>query len=56
MFPSFLRLRGKTYDYKVLYSSVTRIFLLPKPDEIHVQLVVGDPSTANSTSKVAEKS
>ncbi|KAG9040414.1 FACT complex subunit [Tulasnella sp. UAMH 9824] len=44
MFPSFLRLRGKTYDYKVLYSSVTRIFLLPKPDEIHVQLVVGlDP-------------
>ncbi|KAG8884370.1 FACT complex subunit [Tulasnella sp. 331] len=44
MFPSFLRLRGKTYDYKILYTSVTRIFLLPKPDEIHVQLVIGlDP-------------
>lgn len=44
MFPGFLRLRGKTYDYKVLYSSVTRLFLLPKPDDIHVQFVVGlDP-------------
>jgi structure-specific recognition protein 1 len=44
MFSTFLRLRGKTYDYKVLYSSITRLFLLPKPDEIHVQFVVGlDP-------------
>ncbi|UZJ54955.1 hypothetical protein CBS101457_004275 [Exobasidium rhododendri] len=44
MFPGFLRLRGKTYDYKVLYSSITRLFLLPKPDDIHVQFVVGlDP-------------
>lgn len=44
MFPGFLRLRGKTYDYKILYSSVTRLFLLPKPDDIHVQFVVGlDP-------------
>lgn len=44
MFPGFLRLRGKTYDYKILYSSITRLFLLPKPDDIHVQFVVGlDP-------------
>lgn len=44
MFPGFLRLRGKTYDYKVLYSSITKLFLLPKPDDIHVQFVVGlDP-------------
>jgi structure-specific recognition protein 1 len=44
MFPGFLRLRGKTYDYKVLYSSITRLFLLPKPDDIHVQFVIGlDP-------------
>ena len=40
MFPTFLRLRGKTYDYKIMYNSITRIFLLPKPDELHVQLVV----------------
>ena len=41
MFSTFLRLRGKTYDYKVLYSSIVRLFLLPKPDDIHVQFVVG---------------
>ncbi|KAK0522088.1 FACT complex subunit [Tilletia horrida] len=44
MFPNFLRLRGKTYDYKILYSSITRLFLLPKPDEVHVHFVIGlDP-------------
>jgi structure-specific recognition protein 1 len=41
MYPSFLRLRGKTYDYKVLYSSIKRLFLLPRPDDVHVQFVVG---------------
>lgn len=40
MFPTFLRLRGKTYDYKILYTSITRLFLLPKSDDIHVQFVV----------------
>ncbi|PWN29182.1 SSrecog-domain-containing protein [Jaminaea rosea] len=44
MFPTFLRLRGKTYDYKVLYQSINRLFLLPKADEVHVQFVIGlDP-------------
>ncbi|EJT99906.1 SSrecog-domain-containing protein [Dacryopinax primogenitus] len=44
VFPTFVRLRGKTYDYKILHTSVTRLFLLPKPDDIHIQLVVGlDP-------------
>lgn len=40
MFPNFLRLRGKTYDYKILYTSITRLLLLPKSDDIHVQFVV----------------
>ena len=40
MFLTNFRLRGKTYDYKILYTSVTRLFLLPKADEIHTQLVV----------------
>jgi structure-specific recognition protein 1 len=40
MFPDFLRLRGKTYDYKILYSSIVKLFLLPKVDDIHVQFVV----------------
>ena len=33
MFPDFLRLRGKTYDYKVLYQSIACLFLLPKDDQ-----------------------
>lgn len=40
LFSSFLRLRGKTYDYKILYSSITQLFLLPKPDDIHVMFIV----------------
>lgn len=40
MFPDFLRLRGKTYDYRILYTSIVKMFLLPKVDEIHVQFVV----------------
>ncbi|KAH9819073.1 structure-specific recognition protein-domain-containing protein [Melampsora americana] len=40
MYSDFLRLRGKTYDYKVLYSSILRLFLLPKPDDIHFNFVV----------------
>ncbi|CAG8487824.1 9224_t:CDS:10 [Ambispora leptoticha] len=34
MFPTFLRLRGKTYDYKIQYTSVIKLFLLPKLDDI----------------------
>lgn len=40
MFPDFLRLRGKTYDYKILYTSIARLFLLPK-DDMHVLFIVG---------------
>ncbi|KAF7314513.1 FACT complex subunit POB3 [Mycena kentingensis (nom. inval.)] len=40
MFPDYLRLRGKTYDYKILYSSISRLFLLPK-DEQHVLFILG---------------
>ena len=39
MFLEFLRLRGKTYDYKILYSSISRLFLLPKDDQ-HVLFIV----------------
>jgi structure-specific recognition protein 1 len=39
MFPEFLRLRGKTYDYKIVYSSISRLFLLPK-DDTHVLFIV----------------
>ncbi|KAI9595568.1 structure-specific recognition protein-domain-containing protein [Syncephalis fuscata] len=43
-FPTFLRMRGKTYDYKILYDTITRMFLVPRPDDIHVYFVIGiDP-------------
>ncbi|KXN81805.1 FACT complex subunit POB3 [Leucoagaricus sp. SymC.cos] len=29
----YLRLRGKTYDYKILYNSISKLFLLPKDDQ-----------------------
>ena len=44
MYATFLRLRGKTYDYKINYDQVVKLFLLPKPDDAHVLFVVGvDP-------------
>ncbi|EMR10104.1 hypothetical protein PNEG_01383 [Pneumocystis murina B123] len=41
MYSSFLRLRGKTYDYKIYYSSFVKLFLLPKPDDMHIVFVMG---------------
>ena len=44
LYGDFMRLKGKTYDYRVAYTQVQRLFLLPKPDELHSQLVVNiDP-------------
>lgn len=40
MFPNFLRLRGKTYDYKIVYSSISKLFLLPK-DDLHILFILG---------------
>lgn len=44
LFPNHLKLHGKSFDYKILYKTVSRMFLLPKPDEIHVAMVISlDP-------------
>lgn len=40
MYPTSLRLRGKTYDYKIQYEQIERIFSLPKPDEVHHLLIL----------------
>lgn len=43
-FSDSLRLLGKSTDYRVPFTSIHRIFLLPKVDDLHVQLVLGlDP-------------
>ncbi|RDD41116.1 FACT complex subunit SSRP1 [Trichoplax sp. H2] len=35
LFPTFIQLHGKTYDYKIALTSILRMFLLPHPDERH---------------------
>ncbi|RLV95894.1 FACT complex subunit POB3 [Spathaspora sp. JA1] len=40
MYPTSLRLRGKTYDYKIQYDQIDRIFSLPKPDEVHHLIIL----------------
>lgn len=40
VFPTFFRLRGKTYDYKIQMAAVMNLFLLPKLDEVHELFVV----------------
>ncbi|KAK4538423.1 hypothetical protein CDCA_CDCA17G4448 [Cyanidium caldarium] len=44
LFPHYLSLHGKSFDYKILYKTVRRMFLLPKPDELHIAFVISlDP-------------
>ena len=44
MYPEFLRLRGRTYDYKIMYGSISKLFLLPK-DDLHVLFIVSTVSS-----------
>lgn len=44
MYEKSFRMRGKTYDYKVLYESVKKFMVLPKPDDMHMLICIGlDP-------------
>lgn len=44
MYPNYIKLRGKAVDFKILYTSITRLFLLPKPDNVIVSFVMSlDP-------------
>ncbi len=40
MFASFMKLHGKTFDYKIEYNTISRLFQLPKPDQRHVFFIV----------------
>jgi structure-specific recognition protein 1 len=33
-------MRGQKYDYKIKYDDISRLFLLPKPDEVHMAFVI----------------
>ncbi len=44
MFAECLRLHGKSYDFKIDYSTIKRLFLLPKTDDAHLLIVMAiDP-------------
>lgn len=44
MYSNYIKLRGSKVDFKILYSSITRLFLLPKPDNVIVSFVMSlDP-------------
>ncbi len=44
IFPSFIHLHGKTFDYKIQSASVMRLFLLPHKDQRQMHFVVNlDP-------------
>jgi len=40
VYNNYLKLHGKTHDYKVLFKDVNRAFLLPKPDGVHMIYIV----------------
>ena len=35
-FSNFAKLHGKTHDYKIMYKDISRIFMLQKPDGVHL--------------------
>jgi len=44
MYEKSFRLRGKTYDYKIQFDAIRKFMLLPKPDDVHMLIVIGlDP-------------
>jgi structure-specific recognition protein 1 len=36
----FFRMRGQKYDYKIKYDDISRLFLLPKPDDVQMAFVI----------------
>jgi structure-specific recognition protein 1 len=36
----FFRMRGQKYDYKIKYDDISRLFLLPNPDDVHMAFVI----------------
>jgi structure-specific recognition protein 1 len=40
MYKSYMRMHGKTYDYKILYKDFDKFFYLAKPDRAHVAFVI----------------
>ena len=40
MYKTYMRMHGKTYDYKIMYKDFEKFFLLQKPDRHHCAFVM----------------
>ena len=40
MYKKFMRMHGKTYDYKIMYTNINRCFLLERPDGVSSAFVI----------------
>lgn len=40
LFSNYMKLHGKTHDYKIAFKDINRAFLLPKPDGVHMNYII----------------
>jgi structure-specific recognition protein 1 len=40
LYSNYLRLHGKTHDYKISFKDINRAFLLPRPDGVHMNYII----------------
>lgn len=40
LYDTYLRMHGARYDYQIKYDDISRLFLLPKPDDVHMAFVI----------------
>mmetsp|Transcript_16756 Transcript_16756/g.25185 ORF Transcript_16756/g.25185 Transcript_16756/m.25185 type:complete len:772 (+) Transcript_16756:122-2437(+) len=40
LYDTYLRMHGTRYDYHIKYDDISRLFLLPKPDDVHYAFVI----------------
>lgn len=40
LYDTYLRMHGTRYDYQIKYDDISRLFLLPKPDDVHMAFVI----------------
>ncbi|EGD83446.1 hypothetical protein PTSG_04053 [Salpingoeca rosetta] len=43
LYPSFMQLRGSTYDHRLFYDYISHIYLLPRPDDGEYIVLAVDP-------------
>eukprot|EP01133_Synstelium_polycarpum_P013347 gene13347-15700_t len=52
MYPTFMRIHGKTHDYKVSYDTISKLFQLPRQDQSQMFFVISlDPPVRQGKTK-----